>query len=277
MDYKEAIRRVKAWQLDADDMEVLSVLIPELKENEDERIRKSLKDFLRDIANGTNRSMPSAEQCQTWLVFLERQKETLKSTNSIPADCVQDAKLEDCWHKVADSFPDSTREVICKDAIGNFFIGRYYKGSNSWEVSMYDDADKSNEDNPPVVMWCDIPSEKQKDQKPVYEDEYQKMLADSYKSGKNEVIDNPEKYGLYKSAERSEEEIDKVVVYLHERDGGMLWSKAKEIASDICDILCPQSHWKPSEEQMKALWNSLHRDNPYYFDLLSLYNDLRKL
>ena len=31
---------------------------------------------------------------------------------------------------------------------------------------MYDDCDKSNEDNPPVVKWCEIPSEKQKEQKP---------------------------------------------------------------------------------------------------------------
>lgn len=98
----------------------------------------------------------------------EKQKESLEdfiddfpySANSIPSDI----KYENSWHKVVDSFPDSTREVICKDAIGNFFIGRYYKGNNSWEVSMYDDINKSNEDNPPVVMWCDIPSEKQKEQ-----------------------------------------------------------------------------------------------------------------
>jgi len=51
--------------------------------------------------------------------------------------------------------------------------------------------------------------EKQKEQKTVYEDEYQKMLADSYKCGKNEVIDNPEKYGLLKPAEIDEYEIIK--------------------------------------------------------------------
>ena len=55
-----------------------------------------------------------------------------------------------------DSLPDNNREVLCKDAIGNFFIGRYYNNGDYWEVSMYDEPDKSNEDNPPVIMWMDI-------------------------------------------------------------------------------------------------------------------------
>ena len=42
-----------------------------------------------------------------------------------------------------------------------------------------------------------------------------------------------------KSAEWSEEDKDKVVQYLHDRDGGMLWSKATEITRDILDILRP--------------------------------------
>ena len=42
MTREEAIRRIKAWNLDSDDMEVLAVIIPELAESEDERIRKEL-------------------------------------------------------------------------------------------------------------------------------------------------------------------------------------------------------------------------------------------
>ena len=89
----------------------------------------------------------------------QRQKdleENSKSSDSIPPDCVSNAKGEDRWHKVEDSLPDNTREVLCKDAIGNYFIGRYYS-KGIWEISIYDDCDKSNEDNPPVVMWIDIP------------------------------------------------------------------------------------------------------------------------
>lgn len=42
MEREEAIRRIKAWNLDSDDMEVLAAIIPELAESEDERIKKAL-------------------------------------------------------------------------------------------------------------------------------------------------------------------------------------------------------------------------------------------
>lgn len=120
------------------------------KESEDEKMMRVIGLALTDVPE--ERFTSAGTTLKDCLDYHEKHKENVK--------------LEDSWHKVADSFPDNTREVICKDAIGNFFIGRYYKGSKSWVVSMYDDADKSNEDNPPVVMWCDIPSEKQQDQKP---------------------------------------------------------------------------------------------------------------
>lgn len=42
MTREEAIRRIKSWDLDFDDMEVLAVAIPELRESEDEKIRKAV-------------------------------------------------------------------------------------------------------------------------------------------------------------------------------------------------------------------------------------------
>ena len=41
--------------------------------------------------------------------------------------------------------------------------------------------------------------------------------------------------------------------------------------------LRPQPHWKPSEEQIEAVYNILHPDDPYYDELKSLYEDLKKL
>jgi len=40
------------------------------------------------------------------------------------------------------------------DAIGNYFVGRYIM--TGWEISMYDEPDKTNEDNPEVTHWCEI-------------------------------------------------------------------------------------------------------------------------
>lgn len=139
----------------------------------------------------------------------EKQKENSKSADSISSDCTSNAKCEDRWHNVKDSLPDSTREVLCKDAIGNYFIGRYYS-KGVWEVSMYDDCDKSNEDNPPVVMWIDIPAEKQKEQKPeencTLEFEKAKAKYEGIVEGKQTVIDNPEEYSLCEQVEWSEED-----------------------------------------------------------------------
>lgn len=57
-----------------------------------------------------------------------------------------------------------------------------------------------------------------------------------------------------KKPDWSEEDKDKVAQYLHDRDGGMLWSKATEITSDILDILRPQpAEW--SEEDEKMIWD----------------------
>lgn len=76
MTREEAIRRIKAWNLDADDMEVLSEVIPELKEeSEDERTKKAILSALRGGINtekylekhGTNYG-----EVEAWL---EKQKE----------------------------------------------------------------------------------------------------------------------------------------------------------------------------------------------------------
>ena len=79
--------------------------------------------------------------------------------------------------------------------------------------------------------------------------------------------------------EWSEEDRDKVAQYLHDRDGGMLWSKATEITSDILDILRPS--WRPSEEQMTNLINIrdyVGRRSGYWGEALdSLIEDLNKL
>ena len=43
--------------------------------DEDERIRIGIVGFLWSIANGEMGSMPSAESCQEWIAYLEKQKE----------------------------------------------------------------------------------------------------------------------------------------------------------------------------------------------------------
>ena len=65
MTREEAINEIKSWAiLSEKGREVLETLIPELKESEDERIRKALIDGVRQIRckNGITQ-----EQMLTWL------------------------------------------------------------------------------------------------------------------------------------------------------------------------------------------------------------------
>ena len=77
MTREEAIRRIKAWNLDADDMEVLSEVIPELKESkesEDERRRKWLYDYISNCPNN-NFDFYGGVGKDAVLNYLEKQKE----------------------------------------------------------------------------------------------------------------------------------------------------------------------------------------------------------
>ena len=259
-----------------------------VKESEDERMRKELIEFIKSLLcnNAFDRY-----KLGCWIAWLEKQKENPKSSDSIPSNCTSDVKCEDRWHKVEDSLPNNTREVLCKDAIGNYFIGRYYS-KGIWEISMYDDCDKSNEDNPPVVMWIDIPSEKQKEQKPInqcntheptldearkwneaYEKGYSlgyengrneqkpaewaelqsefRNINEAFEDGKKEVVGNPEKYGLCKPAEWGEED----EVYLQDA----LWcvNQAAKVAREENDMGACWSaeRWLKSLRPVKQKWS----------------------
>lgn len=153
----------------------LETIFPELAESEDEKIRKDIigglmwqRDNLKSEGPHDN-SLILPGFCFTvgkHLAYLEKQKENPKTADSIPSDCVPDAKCEDRWHKVSDSLPDNPREVLCKDEGGNYFIGRFYV-AEGWEISNYDGEDKPHYLNPPVSKWIDFPSEKQKEQKEI--------------------------------------------------------------------------------------------------------------
>lgn len=73
MDREEAIWRIKAWNLDSDDMEVLAVVIPELAESEDERIRKGLVKLLT-VAGEAYVVNSTGIKKDSYLAYLERQK-----------------------------------------------------------------------------------------------------------------------------------------------------------------------------------------------------------
>jgi len=72
----EAIKRVKALNLNSKDMEALSTLVPEIVESEDEKIRKELLSFVRGML--VCHDKPNAERdekYESWIAWLEKQGE----------------------------------------------------------------------------------------------------------------------------------------------------------------------------------------------------------
>ena len=295
--YDEALEVMRQWVAPCHTKEQLDTMkksvFPELNESEDERIRKWLHDYISNCPNN-NFTFYGGVGKDAVLNYLEKQKEIHKSSDSIPSDCTADAKYEDRWHKVIDFLPNSAKEVLCKDAIGNFFIGRYYKSTQSWEVVMYDDCDKDNEDNPPVVKWCEIPSEKQKEQKPA-EDKYQQELEatdrwqEGYEAGYNAAS---------KPAEWSEEDerMRNQLIYdieYHKKEG-LVSAKQNKATKSFCNRLeecydekidwlkSLRPSWKPSLEQLSMLLAVINDPNnagseSCQIALRGIYEQLKKL
>lgn len=114
MTKEEAIRRIKSWNLDSDDMEVLSVVIPELQESEDERIRKEIKEFISKYAD---RGDLIAKR-KKWIAYLEKQKEQTEELsmrlNGVMQEYVKAGKDEEeqehrlkCYQLFWDALGDS--------------------------------------------------------------------------------------------------------------------------------------------------------------------------
>ena len=86
MTKEEAINEIKSWDfLEGKEIEAIHTLVPELAEDEDERVRKSLIEFLT-IIKGISESgrttwtvrKGDAEMCKSSIAYLEKQKENVE-------------------------------------------------------------------------------------------------------------------------------------------------------------------------------------------------------
>jgi len=215
MDRKDALSLIRKYKENwiNEIQEAIETLIPELHESEDERTRKEIIEFIRSQIEDGN-----SVGWDRWIAYLEKQKENPKSSDSIPSDCVSDAKLEDRWHKVADSLPDNGRLVLAQDCLGNRLLARY-DGEGNWEVSVYDNNDYYCRNT--ITKWCEIPSEKQKEQKPAeWRDEVEHRITDA-------------------------------IPFLE--SAKILYADTSEIDKTIDGLKSLLPSWKPSEEQIKQL------------------------
>jgi hypothetical protein len=186
--YEEALERARAYyefyKENPAKAQPFIDIFPELVESEDERIRKVLLNLVsNDKANGYTRFYEEGGiTCDDAIAYLEKQKE--KSEKPI--------------------FPESEDERVIK-AITHILYENYTDAAVIEGVEIAE-----------IVTWL----EKQKEQKPaVYKipDEILEEMATAKAAkiegiieGRQDVINNPEKYGLQKPAEWTDDEKDKL-------------------------------------------------------------------
>ena len=143
-----------------------------------------------------------------------------------------------------------------------------------------------------ILAWL----EKQKEQKPCEDSgtdgDIMQYIEEGEKRGIKEVISFPEKYGLQKEQNPEEwrKEDEKILLSLfHAINCADAQNAINKTGVGVADVsswlfsikerVCPQSHWKPSEKQMRALYEAwyLCSVGAKTRNLLeSLWNDLSK-
>jgi len=99
----------------------------------------------------------------------------------------------------------------------------------------------------------------------------------------------PERFNLQPKQEWSEHEenlfdlLKACVCHYYINDPHLEYSKREKVSKEIVPFiemlksLTPQPHWKPSDEQMRAVFEASERNDKLGSVLLTLYNDLKKL
>ena len=260
-------------------------VLPELRESEDERIRKALIDALKvseTIGELKFRlPYPTREEC---IAYLEKQKESLhvQETCKENADSFtsEDERIRKEIIDFLETIPASELKRIPRP-ISEWFA--WLEKQKEHHIPWYD-YQKSKE-----AGYTIVPNEeyeqliKQKEQKPQVFCEA-KAYDLGYKQGKEDATKEQ------KPAEWSEEDerIRKAILgFLNPDKGGTKYSSNAELVewSDWLKSLRPS--WKPSEEQMNCLCAAVdaairkHNESVGGYEparvLKSLYEDLKKL
>lgn len=229
--------------------EIGQCIFPELRESEDERIRKELIDFVKSRLAGF-------PQCEKFIAWLEKQGEQSFAIR---------------WHDVS-LIPREMEELLVEwdsnDATWHDVAFYHADSKTFWN------GERRVED---VTRWCYIDDllEKQSEPKPT-DAEMKELLRTEYEKGRADAIAetqvawSEEDKAMLKETLALIETVEDI-------------NKAKDGFLDVkmwLKSLKPHTQWKPSEKQMEALdyyANSLCTYCDRQDDLRSLFNVIKKL
>ena len=104
------------------------------------------------------------------------------------------------------------------------------------------------------IAWL----EKQKEPKPVDEEELSKFCEANFNAGKRVVLNNPEEYGLPKPAGWSEED-DQLIGFIFDLLNDLFWRKDWAMSKEECleRLKSLRPSWKPSEDEERLINTSI--------------------
>ena len=226
---------------------VLHNIFPQLRESEDERIRKELVNFLQSPFIKENLT---DEKVAPWLAWLEKQKE-------------QNGEDEECTDfTIYHPLKNGKGEYKC---IPYSFYGLLTSFSEDKDLIDFLRTCFYTEEE------CEAWIEKQKEQKPAEWEDYKDKVNIPYCSSEPEWSE--EDADMLNCCISSIEEAKENRYAYKETDGDTSYDR------EIAWLKSLRPSWKPSDEQMKALEVSFRKDGDdnYRNAINSLYNDLKKL
>lgn len=124
MTREEAINEIKSWDfLEGKEIEAIQTLIPELKESEDERIRKALIQYLKDYRCNLPNGLYSRYD---FFAYLEKQKDKMTAEEYENSELFQ-LKLKT---KYANGYQDGLAQKEQKENIEKEYVFRPLAGTD---------------------------------------------------------------------------------------------------------------------------------------------------
>ena len=268
--YKELIEKIKSIShsaLTVEQHQIIDTILGELKESEDERIRKSLIILLQHFCKGYR--VPGLDfpvSYKDMLAWLEKQGEVESDNDDIEAE---EKGIREAFNKIEDEKQDKqkSQRIISAEA----------------KEAMYDKPADT------IELKCEESKTKVFDAPTPFEDKLYafvlacEILVDPSKrefilEHSQEILDAArEQIGKEQSSTWSKE--DKLVVEDIEEAVINYWhGQSQEDLLDWLKALKQRYTWKPSDEQMSDLWNMLCECRPADHQLLQdIYYGLKKL
>jgi len=310
MTKEEAIKRIRDWNLDKDKMEVLSVVIPELAESEDERIRKGIIQYLEQSQFGEEHYHIDDDIVRGYIVWLEKQGKQK------PIDEVKSKLKVGDWITFCGSEPFKILEVEPEqNGILNYLLlepsgcSTYYdkkyvdENARLWTIQDAKDGDVLVDNYGNMLLYEEISSPTfyhsycfgnenvfienggahmiecthpaTKEQRDFL---FSKMKEEGYEwDAEKKELRKIEQKPVWN--EEDEEMFDAIIADIqftqkaHNHEvNQVVYEREIDWFKSLKDRMVPQNTWKPTEEQMKAL-----SDAAFEFEYAQRFKDADKI